>query len=214
MKIKKNGKIINLTESDLKRIVKRVIREQEENTEYRKNAESSNVTITKVFNGLDKEPEVLESSNGLETISFPPLEGIPRKGDFGVKPGNSVILYIGQSKFLVIGNIGTLDSNNKVMNEKIGALVIQTRKFTGSGAGSNVIPSPNKLLQVSNLPKLTSDLAHSMGGGSNPGDFFKTYKDMLLKAFKMASVYGIDTTMLDNIAKFDKDVETLIFKNS
>lgn len=204
MKIKKNGKIINLTEGDLKRIVKRVIREQEENTE------SSNVTITKVFNGLDKEPEVLESSNGLETISFPPLEGIPRKGDFGVKPGNSVILYIGQSKFLVIGNIGTLDSNNKVMNEKIGALVIQTSKHTGDGAGSNVIPRPNKLLQVSNLPKLTSDLAHSMGGGSNPADFFKTYKDMLLKAFKMASVYGIDTSMLDDkngIAKFETEVK-------
>ena len=211
MKIKKNGKIINLTEGDLKRIVKRVIREQEENTE------SSNVTITKVFNGLDKEPEVLESSNGLETISFPPLEGIPKKGDFGVKPGNSVILYIGQSKFLVIGNIGTLDSNNKVMNEKIGALVIQTSKHTGDGAGSNVIPRPNKLLQVSNLPKLTSDLAHSMGGGSNPADFFKTYKNMLVKAFKMASVYGIDTSMLDDkngIAQFDKDVEKLIFKNS
>ena len=211
MKIKKNGKIINLTEGDLKRIVKRVIREQEENTE------SSNVTITKVFNGLDKEPEVLESSNGLETISFPPLEGIPKKGDFGVKPGNSVILYIGKSKFLVIGNIGTLDSNNKVVNEKIGALVIQTSKFTGSGAGSNVVPSPNKLLQVSNLPKLTSYLAKSMGGGSNPADFFKTYKNMLVKAFKMASVYGIDTTMLDDsdgIAQFDNDVEKLSFKNS
>ena len=31
MKIKKNGKVINLTESDLKRIVKRVLKEQPDN---------------------------------------------------------------------------------------------------------------------------------------------------------------------------------------
>ena len=33
MKIKKNGKVIKLTESDLKKIVKKVLREQEEDTE-------------------------------------------------------------------------------------------------------------------------------------------------------------------------------------
>ena len=35
MKIKKNGKVINLTESDLRRIVKKVIKEQESDLEIK-----------------------------------------------------------------------------------------------------------------------------------------------------------------------------------
>ena len=206
MKIKKNGKIINLTEGDLKRIVKRVIREQEENTQ------STNVTLTKVFNEFSTEPKVLETDDGSETISFPPAsDGMPVEGDHGVNNGKSVMLSIGGNAYLVIGNIGTLDSNMKVSGEELGALVILTSKHTGDGAGSPVRNMPqNKLLQVRSLPKLTSDLSKEMVSDGNPGKWFLKNKDMLVKAFKMASSYGIDTSMLDDkngIAKFETEVK-------
>ena len=206
MKIKKNGKIINLTEVDLKRIVKRVIREQEENTQ------STNVTLTKVFNEFSTEPKVLETDDGSETISFPTAaNGMPVEGDHGVNNRDSVILNIGGNAYLVIGNIGTLDSNMKVSGEETGALVILTSKHTGDGAGSPVRNMPqNKLLQVRSLPKLTSDLSKKMVSDGNPGNWFLKNKDMLVKAFKMASSYGIDTSMLDDkngVAKFETEVK-------
>ncbi len=206
MKIKKNGKIINLTEGDLKRIVKRVIREQEENTQ------STNVTLTKVFNEFSTEPKVLETDDGSETISFPTAaNGMPVEGDHGVNNRDSVILNIGGNAYLVIGNIGTLDSNMKVSGEETGALVILTSKHTGDGAGSPVRNMPqNKLLQVRSLPKLTSDLSKKMVSDGNPGNWFLKNKDMLVKAFKMASSYGIDTSMLDDkngVAKFETEVK-------
>jgi hypothetical protein len=203
MKIKKNGKVVTLTEGDIRRILKRVISEQEEG-----NTQSTNVTLTDIFNGLSTEPKVLESNNGSETISFPPAsDGMPVEGNRGVKNKKSIILPIGGNAYLVIGSIGTLDSNMKVSGEEPGALVIIANKFTGDGAGGPVRNIPqNKLLQVRSLPLLVSNISKKMNE-RKPVDWYLKNKDMLLKALKMSSGYGIDTSMLDDVAKFETEVK-------
>jgi len=61
MKIKKNGKIINLTEGDLKRIVKRVIRESEEQVEGNVN-EIDYDGMKKIIPDLDKLLKITDTS--------------------------------------------------------------------------------------------------------------------------------------------------------
>lgn len=54
MKIKKNGKVINLTESDLRRIVKRVLSEQEESNDENKSGEQEQKKTSEETKNLDK----------------------------------------------------------------------------------------------------------------------------------------------------------------
>jgi len=164
------------------------------------NAQSSNVTLTDTFNGLGKEPKVLNSNDGSDiTIAFPPAtDGEPIEGDYGVKIKNSVILSLGGKYYLVIGYIGKLDKNNKVVDEKPMAMVISTSKFNGTGAGSPV--RIYKILdKVNSLPFLTAQIPKIMDMDKElAARWFEVHKDILVKTFKMTSSYGIDTSILDD----------------
>ena len=71
MKIKKNGKVINLTESDLKRIVKRVLTEQVEEQpddhEYRNRSEKRYEWINR---GLTTLPDPMDISPNVQVITL------------------------------------------------------------------------------------------------------------------------------------------------
>jgi len=71
MKIKKNGKVIKLTESDLQRIVKRVLNEQEEDTSKGLEYFKTNPTGTMTMN-IEKPrfPEMVEINGVKLTQSF------------------------------------------------------------------------------------------------------------------------------------------------
>ena len=80
MRIKKNGKVINLTESDLKRIVKKVLTEEEENTLliYFKIG-SSTVTVplpSSAFNGIKPDEEFTFNNKNLDKDTRQHLKGI------------------------------------------------------------------------------------------------------------------------------------------
>ena len=174
------------------------------------NSQSSNVTLTDTFNGLSKEPEVLEAKDGNDTIAFPPAtDGIPIEGNYGVKTKKSVILSLGGGYYLVIGNIGKLDKNNKVVGEKPMAMVILTSKFNGDGAGSPV--RIYKTFKVNSLPLLTAQISKIMDKAL-AARWFEGHKDILVKTFKMTSSYGIDTSILDdpNLSAFLKETKRYI----
>ena len=161
------------------------------------NAQSSNVTLTDTFNGLSKEPEVLEAKDGNDTIAFPPAtDGIPIEGNYGVKTKKSVILSLGGGYYLVIGNIGKLDKNNKVVGEKPMAMVILTSKFNGVELGGSPVRI-YETFKVNSLPLLTAQISKIMDKAL-AARWFEGHKDILVKTFKMTSSYGIDTSILDD----------------
>jgi len=80
MKIKKNGKVLNLTESDLKKIVKKVLTEEEENTLliYFKIG-SSTVTVplpSSALNGIKPDEEFTFNNKNLDKDTRQHIEDI------------------------------------------------------------------------------------------------------------------------------------------
>jgi hypothetical protein len=139
MKIKKNGKVITLTESDLNRIVKKVL--SEENT-VRRNTKSlrrthlgrlseqekvqKKLTVENVTNLLNTtlgggDMGVLQGTSNF--ISFPNRpKGEPIEGDIAVNNGECAIYKIGGNQYVAVGLIGILqgsgEKNWSVVNEE------------------------------------------------------------------------------------------------
>jgi hypothetical protein len=155
MKIKKNGEVITLTESDLNRIVKKVL--SEENTVRRNTkslrrthlgrlSEQKNVqekpTVTNVTTYLK---ETLGSGNmgvlkpdEADIITFSPKGGAT-PGDVAVNSGECAIYKVGgEGQYVAVGLIGKLQGNGANKNWSVENAVKGVFTFQGFPSTSGV----------------------------------------------------------------------------
>jgi len=155
MKIKKNGEVITLTESDLNRIVKKVL--SEENTVRRNTkslrrthlgrlSEQKNVqkkpTVENVTTSLKEtlgsgNMGVLKPDEG-DIITFS-LKGDPMAGDVAVNSGECAIYKVGgEGQYVAVGLIGKLQGNGADKKFYVENAVKRVFTFRGSLPTSGV----------------------------------------------------------------------------
>ncbi len=187
MKIKKNGEVITLTESDLNRIVKKVL--SEENTVRRNTkslrrthlgrlSEQKNVqekpTVTNVTTELK---ETLGSGNmGVlkpdvaDIITFS-LKGAATAGDVAVESGECAIYKVGSDgQYVAVGLIGKLQGNgaNKnwsVENKVKGVFTFQGFQQTSGYGHAQAIKPYSTPSPAGNIPMVIAKLIETFVNG-------------------------------------------------
>jgi hypothetical protein len=232
MKIKKNGEVITLTESDLNRIVKKVL--SEENTVRRNTkslrrthlgrlSEQENVqekpTVTNVTTFFK---ETLGSGNmgviepdGVDIITFS-TKGATA-GDVAVNSGKCVIYKVGgEGQYVAVGLIGKLQGNgaNKnwsVENEVKGVFTFQGSQQTSGYGHAQAIKPYSTPSPAGNIPMVIAKLIETFVNGgrvdknmvANKGaDGFISDMVTVFKLVGMASNVGDMDKLRSSIIKY------------
>jgi hypothetical protein len=114
-------------------------------TEQAADTSVENITLTFLRGLKAGKSTIIEDPNDLVTIYTFPVSNEIKTGDIATDTGKSAIYLLGNSQYVVVGQLGTLNFENKtVSNPKPQVLTFTGNPSQEPGSGSRIILNPIK----------------------------------------------------------------------